>query len=238
MIFSRRTPNLCWICGSTEQLTGEHKIKKTDLKRHPVGEPIFRKVDSGQEQLIQGLNFKLLKFENSIYERCNNQTTQKADRSYDAFMREDSDTADTTHEDLASAQNPALEREVILEHQLELARYFGKHLGCALDYQRFPVPRRLSRFVCGRSDALCISLLKRVAPFWWQDETGKIGPLNGLGGAFLQLHAGPIFLPFAYQSAYMTNGVQFIVQMHLSVAEAVEIRLLYHRNMGSLRTSF
>lgn len=238
MIFSRQTPDFCWICGSTEQLTGEHKIKKTDLKRHPVVEPKIRKVDSGREQKIQGLNSKLLKFENSICERCNNQTTQKADRSYDAFRCEDSDTVRTTLEELAGAQNPAVEREVIFEHRIELARYFGKHLGCALDYQKFPVPRRLSRFVGGRSDTNCISLSTRVAPFWFQDEFGNIGPLNGLGGALLRLHAGPFYLPFAYQSAYMTDGVQFIVKMRLSMAESLEIRLFYQQKVGSLRTSF
>ena len=238
MILSRRTPNICWICGSTEQLSGEHKIKKTDLKRHPVVELRLRKIVSGQEQPIQGLNSKLQKIENSICKRCNNQTTQKADQSYDAFRLEDCNTVRTTLDELASDQDTSVEREVVFGHRLELARYFGKHLGCALDYQRFPVPRRLSRFVRGRSNAVCISLSTRVAPFWWQDETGEIGPLNGLGGALLLLHPGPFHLPFAYQSAYMTDGVQFIVKMRLSLPEAVEIRLLYQQRMGSLKTSF
>lgn len=238
MIFSRRTPDFCWICDANENLTGEHKIKKTDLQRHPVMEPKLIKVESGEEQPVQGLNSKLLKFENSICARCNNQTTQKADRSYDAFRHEDSETVRTTPEKLASAQNLGTEREFDFAHRVELARYFGKHLGCALDYQKFPIPRRLSRFVGGISDAICISLSTRVAPFWWQEETGEIGPLNALGGAILLLRSGPLHLPFAYQSAYMTDGVQFIVKMRLSVTEAMEIRILYQQKLGRLIRGF
>ncbi len=238
MLFSRRTPNYCWICGSTEQLSGEHKIKKSNLQRHPMMKPSFMRVATGRDQPIQGLNSKLLKFENAICARCNNQTSQKADRSYDEFRNEDSTIVRTTLEDLESMQSHTKEHEVKLSHRVELARYFGKHLGCALHYQKFPIPRRLSRFVDRRSDAICISVSTRVAPFWWQEESGKIGPLNALGGAIMLLSIRPLHLPIAYQSAYMTDGVQFIVKMRLSVPEALEMRILYQRKMGRIINRF
>ena len=215
MIFSRQILDCCWICGSTEQLTGEHKIKKADLKRHQAVGPKFRRVETGEEQTIQGLNSKLLKFENSICARCNNQTTQAADRSYDAFRNDDSEAICITSEELAVAKNLNRESKLNFSHRIELARYFAKHLGCSLGYQKFPIPRRLSKFVEGRSSKLCISVSTRIAPFWWHDEFGKIVPLNGLGGAILRLHSSPIRLPLLYQSAYMTDGIQYVIKMRL-----------------------
>lgn len=56
MFFSRRTTNFCWICGSSSNLTGEHKIKKTDLKRNPDTVQKHANNNSGKEYVIQSLN--------------------------------------------------------------------------------------------------------------------------------------------------------------------------------------
>ena len=155
MIFSRRTTNICWICSSTGKLTGEHKIKKTDLRRHDLTQPKYLMLP-GKVQIIQGLNSNLLKFPNSICATCNNKRTQKADRSYDAFMGEKANSLELTPLREATSDYSQVSY-VTLTHRAELARYFAKHLGCALVYQNFPVPLRLSRFVAGKTSSVCIS---------------------------------------------------------------------------------
>ena len=231
MIFCKRTSNICWICYSTENLSGEHKLKKTDLNRNPVMYPNFIRLSTGVEKIVQGPNSKLLKFQNAICGKCNNQITQNADKNYDAFMGE---LANENESSPLSDQ----ETNISLQHRTELARYFAKHLGCALDYQNFPIPRRLSRFVANKTSLACITLSTRTAPFCVQDETGETSPLNSLGGAILMLHNGAAKVPNAYHTAYSTDGIQFIVRMPLSFVEALEIRLLYLRNMGKLTDDF
>lgn len=224
MMTCRVYEGVCWICGRASGLTGEHKIKRTDLERYSVSEPIFRTFDGRKDKPVQGLDSKLLKFNNSICKHCNNTGTQKADRSYDAFMLEDADLFVSEGDVERNVVGPEEVRNIIFGHRIELARYFGKHLGCALKYQNFPIPRRLSRFVKGWSRKPCIAVIARSAPFWWQGEGGVIGPINALGGAYVKLRQGSESLPLSYQSAYMTGGVQFVVSMKLSALEALEIR--------------
>jgi hypothetical protein len=231
MIFNREASQyICWICGSNGPLTGEHKIKKTDLKRHHVTDPQFKSIKTGKEQPIQGLNSALLKFEDSICARCNNETTQKADRSYEAFRAADNPSFFKHLEELyvnGSAQIP-----LDLTDNVHLARYFGKHLGCALKYEKFPLPRRLSRFVGCQSETICISASARHAPFQWQDGFGNTGPLNAIGGTILEFDRKYPVLPSAYFAAYMTDDIQFIIRMQLSLLESLEIKFVYQRKMA------
>lgn len=126
--------------------------------------------------------------------------------------------------------------EIDPTNNVELARYFGKHLGCALAYESFPIPRRLSRFVGVRSVDNCVSVSMRQAPLVYKDVTGKYSPLNLLGGAIL-LYSDKSSRPFSYRSAYMTDHVQLIVEMRLSICEAMEIRFAYRANPKNLRYS-
>lgn len=238
MILHRRASNSCWICGAGGPLTGEHKIKKTDLRCYPTVAPKYKLLSDGKKQPIQGLNAKLLKFSPSICARCNNSTTQQADRSYERFRSEDTGRVRTTVDELAGKEDWAAEQEVDLSTHIDLARYFGKHLGCSLADSKFPIPLRLSEFVSGRSTTICVTLTTRVAPFWWQDETGRIGPLHSLGGAFITMSTGEVQATFAYQSTYMTDGVQFIIKMHLSMLEALELELFFQRDPNFVLREF
>lgn len=231
MILLQQFSNKCWICGARGPLTGEHKVKKTDLKLHPTMVPKFLVRIGGKPAPIQGLNSKQLKFLPSICARCNNSTTQKADRSYELFRREESEIARTTIDELIGIDDWTIEREVDFSARTDLGRYFGKHLGCSLANNKFPIPLRLSAFVGGRSDMVCVTVTTRVAPFWFQDETGGLGPLNALGGSLIIMSDDDVHFPAAYQTAYMTDGVQFIVKMPLSQLEAFELIFFYHQSL-------
>ena len=149
LITCRVYENVCWICGSASELTGEHKIKKTDLERYSVSKPRFQTIDGRVDKPIQGPNSKLLKFNNSICKYCNNTGTQTADRSYDAFMLKEAGVITCESDVERIFTRPEDDRHLNLMGRVELARYFGKHLGCALWYQKIPYSPQAVR-VCGR----------------------------------------------------------------------------------------
>lgn len=236
MFFTKLANQSCWICGATGNLSGEHKIKKTDLNKHPKVSPgIWRGYD-GQEKPIQGLNSKLLKFENSICTTCNNQTTQQADLCYDKFRNNAAETIKNALDDNLDGFELSKTSSLDNTTRIELARYFGKHIGCQINHNKFPIPRRLSSFVGGRTNKLCISVNVRTAPIVWKDEpTGEIGPINGIGGIVLIHTHKFVFWPFCYQTAYMTDGMQFIITMKLSNLEALDIWFFHRRKLEKFR---
>jgi len=236
LIFTKLTSECCWICGTNEGLSGEHKIKKSDLKKTPDNLPGILKGYKGQEKPIQGLNSKLLKFDNSICATCNNQKTQQADRSYDEFRDHSTEKIMSILNKTADAIDIAEVSDFNNAGRLELARYFAKHIGCQIDHNKFPIPCRLSRFVNREIDKACVSVKIRLAPWLWQDSlTGDLRPLNGVGGIVLVFTGNVISLPSYYQTAYMTGGLQFIVTMKLNKLEALDIWIYHSIRMGKAK---
>lgn len=78
----------CWICGDPAD-TGEHMIKVTDLEalfgHTTTHKPLYRRIDSGPQELVQGKNSPKLKFRTRLCSYCNNTRTQSDDRSWQAL---------------------------------------------------------------------------------------------------------------------------------------------------------
>jgi len=80
----------CWICGKPAD-SAEHTIKETDIVRI-AGSKIFKpskrliKHTADKKIIIQGPNSKYIKYEKSLCEECNNESTQPYDRAYDKFI--------------------------------------------------------------------------------------------------------------------------------------------------------
>lgn len=78
----------CWICGA-EADTGEHMIKVTDLHdlfgHTTTHTPLYRTIDKGRSEKVQGKNSSTLKFQTRLCAQCNNTRTQQHDRSWEAF---------------------------------------------------------------------------------------------------------------------------------------------------------
>ena len=81
---------LCWICGS-EAETGEHMIKVTDLAdlfgHTTTHKPLYRRIDCGPQEKVQGKNSTKLKFQTRLCDYCNNTRTQPHDRSWEALSK-------------------------------------------------------------------------------------------------------------------------------------------------------
>ena len=76
----------CWICGAIAN-SGEHIVKKTDLKRHmnnvSQSSPIHHRRIGQKKRPIGGFNAEALKHEKSICIQCNGALTQKHDEAWD-----------------------------------------------------------------------------------------------------------------------------------------------------------
>lgn len=223
LLSCRTTTSRCWLCGSTVELTGEHKIKRKDIAREQKDYPLRWRSEGQPDKFIQGPNSNLLKFPQSLCKNCNSSRSQSIDRSYDCFRDELSERKLNDGELLTLDERSA---------SLGTLRYFGKHLGCQVQYNRFPLPHRLSRFVIGASNKSCVSVTVGTAPFIFVPEDGS--PLQNID-AISQLTAfssGKRQLSkLNYQAAFMNAGYHFVVRMELTYVETLEARWLYFPRM-------
>ncbi len=237
MILVKKTDQVCWICGNKENLTGEHKIKKSDLKKSSYGPTELFLVTSGKRIPIQGINSNYLKFKRSICAHCNNQRTQQSDYNYDTFRNNETEKI---KELLFSQPKKQINISKFINPKsrdyLDLLRYFAKALGCQIHYNKFPIPRRLSRFVYHKINYAPISIRIGLAPWqFYESDTNNTHDINGIGGIALQLSKNIVLKPYLYQTAFMTDGLQFIISMNLSRLESFEIWLCYRKQMGKVQ---
>ena len=131
LFFRDHDPKSCCLCGDRNKLTGEHKIKASELlKEFGQTQLIVAKDEdtSKRPKLAQSVRSKHLKFAARICEACNSARTQGADREFGTFRRE-------ARAKLMNGEDPAavfeLERytQGTVEY-LNVFRYFSKLLCC------------------------------------------------------------------------------------------------------------
>ncbi len=147
-------PTVCWICGSQDKLTHEHKIKASDIRR-VFGNQSVKVVADEQIRVAQGPKSKHLKFKSRICLNCNSAITQDADRAYDTLITALRD-AGADFNDIEGALNRIL--IPASSSYLPTFRYFAKLLGCHLADFGAPIPTHLAAFVAGKTDTNCIWL--------------------------------------------------------------------------------
>lgn len=127
--FVTQNADACCLCGSTSDLTGEHKLKGAILKREFSNKRmvIFSSSCENFEKL-QSPKAKRLHFDAKLCKLCNSTRTQPADREFDAFHK-------LAEERIRSGQEPVLAFSdsrygIDSEGYLNLFRYFAKILCC------------------------------------------------------------------------------------------------------------
>lgn len=145
----------CWWCQQRPATTGEHKFKRTDLTRMMSDDLVFWRDHEGNLRPIRGKSgatrdrYGVVKFEKSLCAPCNNERSQPFDSAYDEY----SQFARTGWSPLFPGAN--LERlygHAWPERNLDLARYYAKHLGCRMIRSGVPVPDSLRAFLDGERD--------------------------------------------------------------------------------------
>lgn len=81
----------CWICRKAKALTGEHKVKKSDLKRvfgrsGAYPEPLQLCSEEGTQDVYND-DSDLLKFKTKICGECNHVRTQQHDYAWGGSLK-------------------------------------------------------------------------------------------------------------------------------------------------------
>jgi hypothetical protein len=208
--FVEHKVDACCLCGSTSDLTGEHKFKRSILKKEFSGEPMAIGTFGGTGfRHAQGPKSTQLHFASRLCVLCNGTRTQPADREFDAFHKLAEDLVRSGQEpDLAFSDS---RYEIGSEKYLNLFRYFAKILCCHIAEVGGPRPASLSSFAVGESDRNIVSL--RVQKDQLYDQlrlevpdlqfashgglTVQIGKRTGLPTGFLSsLSFGPVNYEF------------------------------------------
>lgn len=159
IFFQPNSSNYCCLCGSTEDLTGEHKIKASAIRAEfGADKMIIGHFGESIENVrnVQGPKSKNLHFEAQICRTCNSERTQAADREFDNFHR-------LARAKLNKGEDPSEVFELDRyaegsEAYLNVFRYFAKLLCCHIAGVHGPRSFRLSRFAISEVDANCVWL--------------------------------------------------------------------------------
>lgn len=147
----------CWWCGN-EADSREHKWKKSELAAlygTPDSEnyPLTWIDSEGVLRSIQGPNSALVKFEKSLCQNCNGARSQPFDRAYDLWIKYVVANYDQILELGFVDLRNVVELEQFEKFQLNLARYFAKHICCRVaDGDAAKVPDSAIAFLDGESN--------------------------------------------------------------------------------------
>jgi hypothetical protein len=189
----------CWWCGQSAD-SREHKYKKSDLTRVYGPGPykddeVLLRLSDGRRTEMRGPDSRVLKFEPTLCQRCNNHRSQPFDAAYDRFAKYV----------FSNERRVLLARRVRLStiygsswrHESEnLSKYFVKHICCRLaesaNDPRPAINPKLVAFLDGGVPPDCLELdlyVDRTFLWMWRvlrtggsTPTGffSLGPLWGL----------------------------------------------------------
>jgi uncharacterized membrane protein YcgQ (UPF0703/DUF1980 family) len=186
----------CWWCGSNE-LTGEHKIKKTELemlygKVYPKGNLInhikYKTESNGRN--IQSSTSKRVKFQKNLCKRCNGSKSQKFDTAYQALI----EYYYQNRNEVKESKSINLEKvfgDNWFNEYLNVERYIGKHLGCRLAEIGFIPTENLIAFLEGSEENKDLKVLFQIKPYFFgktDDPMDSIflGPANPINNSIIK----------------------------------------------------
>lgn len=155
MYFQAYNKNECCLCGSSDSLTGEHKIKASALR------DIFQHnqmviVGDDYQRIAQGVKSKEFHFSAPLCSVCNGARTQDADREFDRFHK-------IVTRYILENKNPSLvfelpEYRIDSENYLNVFRYFSKILCCHIAESHGPRVLEACQFAIKEKNHNIISL--------------------------------------------------------------------------------
>jgi hypothetical protein len=142
----------CCLCGSSEALSGEHKIKASALRTEFGKQGMVIGRPGEPYRHAQSPKSKAFHFAARVCEDCNNARTQQADIAFDEFHSQASlllkcglDPAGVIHDPRFSPSGGHL--------HLNVFRYFAKLMCCHLAEMSAPFYGAIADFAIGISDA-------------------------------------------------------------------------------------
>ncbi len=239
MYFQQFPITRCCLCGSSENLTGEHKIKAAVLRKEFGKEPVMvggTGKSNRSMKSAQSVKSKHLKFKVRICETCNTSRTQQADREFDYFHG-------LVAERVKNNQDPSnvFSSELYIEGEdsyLNLFRYFAKLLCCHIAEVAGPVPITLAEFAIGRNSLNRILLEIKVDPFFSHVSSNLgIEQYAAHGGLIVSGDKNTKELN-VYRSTITIGPVLYVFYIVLETFEKEELQKIYPDFLTLCKASF
>ena len=220
----------CCLCGSSENLTGEHKIKGSSIRGLFTGEPMMIGHFYGTSRP------KLFHFGARLCGACNSTRTQAPDREFDRFDA-------IARELLADAKDPSSvfadpRYAVGTEPYLDVFRYLAKLLACHIAEVEGPRLRALTDFALGRSKRNVVRLAIDEDPTYrtWHEATGD-PHFAGHGGLHVEF-SRRTGLARQLSSSLTLGPVRYQFGIAFGPAVAFALRLMHPGLHNRLKAAF
>ena len=148
-LFAANYPERCCLCGSAEDLTGEHKVKASTIRSLFSGEPMMIGSFDGESRprLAQSSKSKAFHFQSKVCGTCNSTRTQAADVEFARFDEAARALLAQGRDPLGVLDDPGY--AVGSDPYVNVFRYLAKVLACQIAEVGGP---RISALVLRRSD--------------------------------------------------------------------------------------
>lgn len=146
----------CCLCGSDQELSGEHKIKASALRSEFGRQKLVIGRDGEGYRLAQSAGSKAFHFSAPVCSECNNSRTQPADLAFDQLHACVTSLISQNADPAGALQDPRFASGGTFS--LDIFRYFAKLLCCHLAELGAPFQSVIADFAIGFSHENCISL--------------------------------------------------------------------------------
>jgi len=225
MYLQRFPITCCCLCGSSEKLTGEHKIKASALRKEFGKEALVIGVSGSKEQKMkpaQSTNSKHLKFNVFICEACNTSRTQRADREFDRFHELAMKKIECNEDPLLIFDMERYSKDS--PSYLNLFRYFAKLLCCHIADVDAPIPTTLAGFAIEKKSVNRIWLEVKVDPTY-QHALSHIKELQYAAHGGLVVYGDKNTSEAnSFHSTITVGPIQYVFYIDLEHFEIMEIR--------------
>lgn len=200
----------CWWCGDLAT-TEEHRIKHSTLRRIARASErtvnpgnVFKKSPDFEGELHSIKKGAQVRWRKNLCANCNNAKSQPFDLAYDVFEAYLLDHVDIMMR-WKRLDWSAVYGNDWQEGSRNLARYFGKQMGCMLATQRLPVARELIDFLGGAER--CPSVCFMICINWRGGDAHTMMRRHGLKDG-LSTFVG-LLDTVAYQREGQFSGVRY-----------------------------
>lgn len=228
----------CCLCGSGQDLTGEHKIKGSTIRLLFTGEPMMigHFDGSSRPKLAQSAQSKAFHFGARMCGTCNSTRTQAPDREFERFDAAARDLLERGVDPSTVFDDPHY--AVGTEPYLNVFRYLAKILACQIAEVEGPRLKVLTEFALGRSNRNVVRLSIDEDPAYrmWHDATGD-PHFAGHGGLMVEF-SRRTGLAREFASSLTHGPVRYWFSIAFGPAVAIALRLLHPEFHGRLKAAF
>lgn len=220
-----REPNTssCVLCGATQDLTGEHKIKASVLRR-TFGKEKLAVSSPGTTKpprFAQSTNSKALKFRARLCQPCNTASTQAPDRAFEALH----DRVSQIYKRRGNLDGVSPEELLPagIEGYDDTFRYFAKLLACHLAEMGAPVMSEICDFARGKTSFNPMNFGVELDPIYEQLAASAGAVQYAAHGGVMVTGEEGIHWPQAFYSTLTIGPIQYHFDARLNIIGQVSL---------------